>query len=86
MSVTHWHHFQISEFEVQEQEFIDALGSSELIPLCVVAWSRRLDDVIVAMADDGWDELTPNQETIVFNKFGTMALDFAPLMTEIEEP
>jgi hypothetical protein len=70
---------------VQDQEFVEALESSEIIPLCIVAWSKSLDDVVVAMCDDGWDELNVAQETVVFNKFGTMALDFAPLMGQIEE-
>ena len=70
---------------MQSEEFVDALESSEIIPLCVVAWSKGLDDVVVAMCDDGWDELNATQETVVFNKFGTMALDFAPLMGDIEE-
>lgn len=71
--------------EMAEEQFLDSLMSTEMIPLCIVAWSKPLNDVVVAMANDGWDELNPDQETIVFNKFGTMALDFAPLMTGIEE-
>ena len=70
---------------MQDQEFVEALESSEIIPLCVVAWSNSLDDVVVAMCNDGWEELNATQETVVFNKFGTMALDFAPLMGDIEE-
>ena len=70
---------------MQDHEFVEALESSEIIPLCVVAWSNSLDDVVVAMCNDGWDELNAAQETVVFNKFGTMALDFAPLMGDIED-
>lgn len=70
---------------MESDQFVQALESCEIIPLCVVAWSSSLDDVVVAMCDDGWDELNAAQETVVFNKFGTMALDFAPLMGDIDE-
>lgn len=69
---------------MNEQDFLDALQTAEIIPLCIVAWSRDIDDVIVAMANDGWDQLDAGQEAVVFNKFGTMALDFAPLMTDLD--
>jgi hypothetical protein len=70
---------------MESKEFVEALEASDVVPLCIVAWSKTLDDVVVAMCNDGWDELDANQETVVFNKFGTMALDFAPLMTDLDE-
>lgn len=69
---------------MKEQDFVSALETSDIVPLCIVAWSKALDDVVVAMCNDGWDELDEKQETVVFNKFGSMALDFAPLMDDIE--
>jgi hypothetical protein len=81
----HWHLLQLKEVEMESKEFVEALEASDVVPLCIVAWSKTLDDVVVAMCNDGWDELDANQETVVFNKFGTMALDFAPLMTDLDE-
>lgn len=58
----------------------DELGlPRDINALCVIGWDHKLERPAVAMCEDNWQMLNPDQENEVYRLLADLALEFAPL-------